>query len=158
MRRLLRHLLPLAGRRIAGANRNGDIHRRLATSLQVSRDARKRGFQVLVDIVTQGFQWGYIEDLNARTQLPFQAALQYFINCCIECSQGLTATGRCRDERVPTRPDRLPSLGLCFGWHTKLVCKPVAGSWMKLRQCHSLVGSGFHCTGIQVSEETKRLQ
>ena len=110
VRRSAAHLIPLAGRGIAGAHRCGQRLVENAGGLQLLRDSRQRRLQVIVNIGGQGLQRGNVKYLDAGAEGAANRAPHQLIDAGQKGGQCLAGARGRGDQHVLAGLDRRPGL------------------------------------------------
>jgi hypothetical protein len=97
-------------RRVAGAERGADRHRREPARLELGRDAGEWRSQVLLDVVGQRLQRRNVEDAGLVAELTGEADLHQLVDRAEEGGERLARAGGRGDERVPAGLDGGPAL------------------------------------------------
>ena len=125
VRRMAQHRRALAGRRVAGADRNADVE----------GEAAQRSPQIALDVVGERLQRRDVDE--ARSRLARRRALTHeLVECPEERRERLARACRCRDQDVLAGCDRRPGLGLGGRWGLEGVLEPRADLWRKCAEWH----------------------
>ncbi len=131
MRRRAAHLLALAGRRVAGAHQRADRDVGQALRPQLLADPGERRFQVLLDVVRQGFQRRDVDDLGRVAERAIEPLLHQRIDRREKGGERLAGAGRGGDQDMPAGLDRRPRLGLRRGRRGEIAREPGGDRRMK---------------------------
>ena len=108
----LEHPLPVGGRRIAGAHKSADLRHKEAALTGKASNLRQGTLQIRSNVVAEGFQRGDVNDLNLALELTGDSLVDEAINAGEKGSEGLTGSGRCRNEGRTSGKDVRPTLFL----------------------------------------------
>ena len=143
MRWVLEHRRPLAGRRVAGADRCGDSGRAEAHFLRQPPDLAARLRQVTVDVGAQGLERRDVEHPGLVREIPGEALAQEQIQLEEEGGESLTGAGGSGDQGMATGTDRIPAFALGSGRLTEPLGEPPGDDRMESRQGHTEIYAPF---------------
>jgi hypothetical protein len=127
LRRPAQQLLPLVGRRVAGAHRDPRDRQRLTGGLRGGANAGQGHLEVPLDVVVQRLQRRHVHHPHAGAEVAEGAGSRrwlggrrQFAEEAVQApqkgGQGLAAAGRRHDQRVLAAGDRRPAGRLRRGW------------------------------------------
>ena len=137
---MLRHGGALADRRVAGADRHPDGDVGPAALLEDRLDALQGDLQVGVDIVAEGLQGRYVDDLGALWERSVLALADQVVDRRQEGRQSLARSRRRGDQRVFVLLDFRPGPFLDVGRLIEPVLEPGGHGGMEEVVDHLLFG------------------
>jgi len=133
VRRPPEHLLAIRHRRVAGPDQHPQL-RHEESGLEGSlADLGQWLSEIFLDVVTESFQRGDIQDLSLVFELARQRLRKEPIDAGEKRGKGLPGTGWRRNQRVPSGLDDRPGLGLHLGRDADGGLKPLSDDGVKAR-------------------------
>ena len=139
VRRALGHSLPLRRRGVAGAHGRRYLRKRRTQLLGQRADLRQGNSQVLLDVVGEGFQRRYVDDLGGLGQTLVNPLAHQLVNAGQEGGQRLARPGRRGDQGVASLGNGRPPGGLCLRRRVKPAPEPLLDDGMKGGQGHTWI-------------------
>ena len=125
------HLLSRRARGVAGADHDPDLRLREPCLLGPLRNLAQGLVQVLLDVVTERFERGHVQDLRAVFEAASESLLEQGIKTGEKGGERLAGAGGRGDQDVLTRRDRRPASGLHVGGRAEPRAEPLRNDRMK---------------------------
>src|SRR6266852_5868336 len=100
MRRLADDSLTLRGRGVASAHRRAHVHVTAFAGQQCGANARERLVQIFMDVITEGFEWGNIEDARLILEISRQPSPEQQVKLSEKSGQRFARAGGGGNQRV----------------------------------------------------------
>ncbi len=114
VRRPLQHGAALVHERVAGADGGADLGHQQAALAGHLQNFAQRDFEILLDVVAEGFERRDVEDFGAVLQVSGQGLANQAIDAGEKRGQRLAGAGGGRDQRGAAGKDVRPALFLRF--------------------------------------------
>ena len=142
VRRRAQHRRPLAAGRIAGANRGHDARRLEPHLFRDPANAGPRLREVLVNVGAQRLERRDVDHPHFVGQRPAQTLFEQIVERVQKRREGLSGSGRRRDQRVPPLANRRPPSALRGSRLAQRFREPAANGGMEVRKGHGGHGWG----------------
>ncbi len=109
VRRVLPHALTFGGGRVSGAHRGADFRQRNSLRASQRSDAFERSFEVLANIVAQGFERRDVDHLGLVGQLAQAGLAHQIVNRGEECRERFSGAGGRGNQNVAAGADLRPA-------------------------------------------------
>ena len=131
VRRLAQHARARRRRRVARANGDANLGKRLARRGEALAQLGERLLEVALDVVVQRLERRDVEDVNRVRQRLTQSVDDELVQLPEKRRERLAGAGGREDERVRPARDRGPAFALWRAWRAERVAKPRSDEWME---------------------------